>query len=137
MALGRMDEVRSRYTNILTISNRIPMPIPSEIIALIERLNQEFNQTEQEATDALNIVRRNLSFFPNNVIMTQYFAYLNTILFSVETYKRQVQAMVEIISPTDVPAEVIQEAGEDLGNLLGRAIESKMAVRRIISRLEG
>ena len=113
------------------------MPIPSEIIALIERLNQEFNQTEQEATDALNIVRRNLYFFPNNVIMTQYFAYLNTVLFSVETYKRQVQAIVEIISPTDVPAEVIQEAGEDLGDLLGRAIESKMAVRRIISRLEG
>lgn len=113
------------------------MSIPSEIIAIIERLNQEFNQTEREITDALNIVRRNLSFFPNNVIMTQYFAYLNTVLFSVETYKRQVQAIVEIISATDVPTEVIQEAGEDLGNLLGRVIESKIAVRRIISRLEG
>jgi len=113
------------------------MSIPSEIIAIIERLNQEFNQTEREITDALNIVRRNLSFFPNNVIMTQYFAYLNTVLFSVESYKRQVQAIVEIISATDVPTEVIQEAGEDLGNLLGRVIESKIAVRRIISRLEG
>ncbi len=113
------------------------MAIPSEIIALIDRLSEEFNQTEQAATEALNLVRRNLSFFPNNVILTQYFAYLNAVFFSVETYRSQVQATVEIISPNDVPFAVIQEAGEDLGMLLGRVLETKIAVRGILERLEG
>ncbi len=112
------------------------MPLPSEIIALVDRLNQEINQTEQETADGLNLVRRNLTFFPNNVILTQYFAYLNAVLFSVETYYRQVQATIEIISLSDVSVEVIQEAGEDLGNLLGRVLETKIAVRQIINRLE-
>jgi hypothetical protein len=47
------------------------MSIPSELIAVIQRLNREFNEIEQETTDALNLVRRNLSFFPNNAIMVQ------------------------------------------------------------------
>ena len=112
------------------------MPIPSELIVVIQRLNREFNEIEQKTTDGLNLVRRNLSFFPNNAIMVQYLAYLNAILFSVETYRRQVQTTIEVLSPTDVPAEVIQEAGEDLGTLLGRVLETKTIVSRIIERLE-
>lgn len=112
------------------------MPILSEVIALIDRLNQEFNQTEQEATEGLNIVRRNLALFPNNVILNQYFAYLNAVLFCGETYKRQVQNIVETISVNDVTVEVIQEVGEDLETILGRVLETKIAIKRIITRLE-
>ncbi len=112
------------------------MPIPSEIAALVDRLNQEFERIEQDGTECLNLVRRNLALFPNQVILTQYFAYINTVLFSVETYRRQVQATVETLSPNDVPPEVITEAGEDLGTLLGRVLETKIALRRIITRLE-
>lgn len=42
------------------------MAIPSEIQALIDRLNQELNETEQEATEGLSLTRQNLSRFPDN-----------------------------------------------------------------------
>lgn len=37
------------------------MAIPSEITALIERLKQQLNQIEQEATEGLNLARVRLS----------------------------------------------------------------------------
>ncbi len=112
------------------------MPIPAEIANLIKRLLEEFDLIEQDTTQGLTIVNRNLAFFPNNIILTQYFAYLNTVLLAVDTYRRQVQGIIEIISPRDVPQEVIQEAGEDLGLLLGRVLETKIAIRQIVNRLQ-
>lgn len=44
--------------------------------------------------------------------------------------------LVERISATDVTDEEIQEAGEDLGTLLGRVLETKMFGRRILYTLE-
>lgn len=114
----------------------LSLAMPPEITALIDRLNQELDRTEQDATEGLNLVRQVLSFFPDNAILLQFFAYLNTVLLFVETYKRQVQTTVETISPTDVPTKVIQEAGEDLATLLGRALETKIELGRIITRLE-
>lgn len=68
--------------------------------------------------------------------MTQYFAYFNTALIFVETSRGQIQIAVETLSPTDVPDKVIQNAGQDLGTLLGRVLEVKLRVRRLIDRLE-
>lgn len=45
------------------------MAIPSEITALIERLNQELDQISQEATEGLNIVRSGLFRFPDNALL--------------------------------------------------------------------
>jgi hypothetical protein len=112
------------------------MTIPSVIVLLIERLNQEFEQIEQDLFKGLALVRHNLSFFPNNIILTQYFAYLNAVTLAIETYRRQLQAINEILSPQDIPDEVLQEAGEDLGLLLGRVLETRIAVGQIINRLE-
>ncbi len=112
------------------------MTIPPAIISLIERLNQEFNQIEQNTAIGLTLVRQNLALFPNNIILTQYFAYLNTVSLGIDTYRRQVQAISETLSPNDIPDELIQEAGEDLGLLLGRVLETKVAVQNIINRLE-
>ena len=56
------------------------MPIPPDIQALINRLNQEINETEQEAIKGLNLVRPILSLFPDNAILVQYFAYINAAL---------------------------------------------------------
>jgi hypothetical protein len=53
-----------------------------------------------------------------------------------ENYKRQIQTIVDQISPDDVPTEVVQDAGEELGNLLGRVVEAKIGMERIIARLE-
>ncbi len=35
-----------------------------------------------------------------------------------------------------MPAEVVQDAGEELGDLLGRVLETKIGMERIIARLE-
>lgn len=43
------------------------MPIPSEINEIIQRLNQELNQIEQDATVALNLVRQRLVLFAGNI----------------------------------------------------------------------
>lgn len=44
------------------------MPIPPRISALIDRLNQELNQTEQEAIEGVNLVRPLLPLFPHPVL---------------------------------------------------------------------
>ncbi|MFB2834467.1 hypothetical protein [Floridanema evergladense] len=112
------------------------MPIPPEIQLLIDRLNQELVETEQEATEGLSIVREVLSLFPENAIMLQFFAALSNTLLFIEISKRRIQITINRISPVDVNAEEIQEAGEDLGTELGRVLEAKLSVRRIINRLQ-
>ncbi len=69
-------------------------------------------------------------------MMVGFFAYLNNALFFVEIYKRRIQAIFELLSADNVPEEVVQDAGEELGELLGRALESKIGLGRIIDRLE-
>jgi hypothetical protein len=44
--------------------------------------------------------------------------------------------MVDTISSPTLSAEVIQEAGEDLAEMLGRVLENKMLVSRTVSVLE-
>jgi len=112
------------------------MPIPSEIRELINRLEQELDEIEQKATDGLNLVRPLLSLFGDNAILIQYFAFLNAALLSVQTSKRQVEIIVESISPDDITVSEVREAGEDLGTLLGKTLETKIRVDRIIENLE-
>ncbi|MFB2896961.1 hypothetical protein ACE1CI_28945 [Aerosakkonemataceae cyanobacterium BLCC-F50] len=50
------------------------MTIPSEILALIDRLNQELNETEQELISGLNRIRPLLSIFPDNNLLIGYFS---------------------------------------------------------------
>ena len=112
------------------------MSIPSEIETIIHRLNEELDRIEQKAREGSNLVRQILAVFIDNAIMIQYLAYLNASLLFVETSRRQIQITVELISPDDVTALEIQEAGEDLGSILGRALETKIRVERIINNLE-
>ena len=112
------------------------MPIPAEIIALVERLNRDLNEIEQEAIQGLNRARAKLSRFPDNTSLIQIFASLNNALLFVEISRRQVQAAINTISPTTVSLEAVQEVGEDLAALLGRVLETKMLVSRILTRLE-
>ena len=113
------------------------MPIPSEIQAIIDRLEGELEEIEREITEGLNILRGVMSRFPDNAILVQYFAYLSSLLFFVETSRRQIQETVERLSPANVPIALIQESGEDLSTLLGRVIEGKIRVEPIITFLRG
>jgi len=111
------------------------MSIPQKIQILINKLNQELNEIEQQATEGINLLKSLLSYFPENVILTEYFAYLNSILLFLETARRQIQITIQTISEQDVPTELIQEVGEDLGTLQGKIIEEKIRLQRIIDFL--
>ncbi len=47
------------------------MPIPSEITQLVQRVNQELDQIEQDATEGLSLARAILNQFPENFIVVQ------------------------------------------------------------------
>lgn len=112
------------------------MPIPSQIQTLIDRLNQELDETERSATLGINLVRPILSQFPQNARLTQFFAYFSNVLFFIEMSKtRQMPIIVESISQRDLGDGEIREAAEELGTLLGQVLEAKIGVRRIIERL--
>ena len=113
------------------------MAIPSEITQLVQRVNQELDQIEQNATEGLNLARAILNQFPENFIVVQLLAFLNTSIFYAETSRTWIQTRVEDISDSQVSREqVIQEAGEELARELGRVLETKIRVRNIKSRLE-
>ncbi|ACK70618.1 hypothetical protein PCC7424_2196 [Gloeothece citriformis PCC 7424] len=113
------------------------MPIPTDLAALIERLNQELNQIEQQAIIGLDLVKISLERFPENFLLFQLSAFLNTSLFYVETIRNLIEDRLSFVSMRDfITDEEIQEVGEELAMELGRAIETKIKVISIIERLE-
>lgn len=113
------------------------MPIPSELNALITRLNQELDIIEREATVGLNLARVSMERFPENFLLMQLFAFLNTAMFFLESSRRSIQDRVEAVSAKDaISDEDIQDLGEDLGRELGRVMETKLRVNSVKTRLE-
>jgi hypothetical protein len=112
------------------------MTITSEITALLNQLNQELDQIENLATNGLNIIRPILYAFPENYSLIRLFATLNNNLIFVDTSRRRIQLTIDSISAPNITVEVIQEAGEDLAELLGRTLENKILVSRTIAILE-
>ncbi len=112
------------------------MPITPEFAELIDRLKQELNQTEQQATKGLNRTRDLLSLFSDNAILLETYTFLNATQLFIENSRRQVQKAVEFVSLTTVSNEEVQEAGEELGTLLGKTLEVKLRIERIVNRLE-
>jgi hypothetical protein len=112
------------------------MPVPPEIDSLIERLNQELGQSEQLAINGINLVKLILSRFPDNARMIELFAVLTNVLLFVEITRRRIQFTVDTISSPNLSSEVIQEAGEDLSEMLGRVLENKMLTNRTVAILE-
>lgn len=86
------------------------MAIPLPLQQLIDQINSELDESEQETTEGLNLVREMLSRFPNNALLIQFFAYLNNVLLFVENYKTQTQNTTELISVTDVTTEQIRRS---------------------------
>ncbi|OWY66534.1 hypothetical protein B7486_36330 [cyanobacterium TDX16] len=100
-------------------------------------LNQELNLVEQEAIAGLDIVRAILNLFPDNAILIQFFAYLNSIMFLVDTDRKRIQAIIKNFTAVDVITDDdIMMTGEVLATELGRIIEAKIAVNEIKTRLE-
>ncbi|HAG85427.1 MAG TPA: restriction endonuclease subunit S [Cyanobacteria bacterium UBA12227] len=112
------------------------MTLSSDIQRLIERLNQELDNIEREATEKLPQANRLLSRFPGNARLTQLLATLNNTILFINTSRRFIQMTVEELAPDDVTSEEVQEAGEELSTLEGRIIEIKTLVSSTISALE-
>ncbi|NJK50074.1 restriction endonuclease subunit S [Candidatus Gracilibacteria bacterium] len=111
------------------------MPIPPLIQNLIDRLNFELIEIDNKATEGLNRVNALLSRFPDNAILIQYLAFFNTAQFFRATSLQQLQAITETLSLPD-NTEIIVAAGEDLGTLLGKVLEVKLKLERLMTRLE-
>ncbi len=113
------------------------MPVPSEINALVERINNELDQIEQEATEGITLASAILERFRENKSLIQMLAFLNSVIFWLNTEKRRIQTIVETLSLNDeITSEEIQMAGEDLSTKLGRTLETKLRVSNLKSRLE-
>jgi hypothetical protein len=112
------------------------MTIPPSILEIITTLNQEINQIEKETTRGLEIIRGLLPIFSDNLVLIQLLSTLNNSLLFLDNARRRIQITVDSISPPNVKSEVTQEAGEDLGELLGRVVETKMLVSRAVKILE-
>jgi hypothetical protein len=112
------------------------MPVPPEIGTIIDQLDRELDRIEQEATAGVSLIRSLLSRFPDNLRLIQFFTAFNNALLFVEISRRRIQATVDRLSAPDILDAEIQEAGEDLGTLMGRVIEVKIGGRRILSILE-
>jgi predicted transcriptional regulator len=112
------------------------MSIPSEILETIDRLNQELDSIENEANRGLQVIRGLLPLFSESFVLIQLLSTFNNSLLFRDNSKRRIQMTVDSISPPQVADEVIQSAGEDLGELLGRVLETKMLISRAVQVLE-
>ncbi|WP_017717801.1 hypothetical protein [Kamptonema formosum] len=113
------------------------MHIPSEIAGLIERLNQELNEMEREATDGLALTRTIVDRSPNNFTAIQLLAFWKTTLFFVETSRNRIPSLREDISLSEVTAkQAVKDAAESLATELVRVLETKTEVSGVKNRLE-
>ncbi len=112
------------------------MTIPPEILGTITILNKELNQIENEATKGLEIIRELLPLFSNNLVLIQLLSTFNNSLLFRDNVRRRIQITIDSISHPYIKSEIIHEAGEDLGELLGRVIETKILVNRAVRILE-
>lgn len=112
------------------------MPIPPEINAIVQRLNQELNDTEQEANQARTLTQRMFSTFPDNQYLIQVFASISNNLFFVQVQRTRVQGILSRLQPDGISREIIQEAGEELGAILGQVVDVKINAASLRRQLE-
>ena len=112
------------------------MTIPPEINTLVAQINSELDQIEQQSILGIERVRTLLDRFPNNDFLIRDFALFNNAIFLVSSFRRQIQANLDEISNEEIPDSILQEIGEYLSTLQGRAIEAKIQVEASVARLE-
>jgi hypothetical protein len=112
------------------------MVIPEDFNQLIERLHLELEEINQNVTKGINLIRPVLSQFPENILLVQFFAYLNNVFFLVENYRDRIQNAIYLLSLPNITAIESQEAVQELSTMLGVVLETKMRVSTIVDRLK-
>ena len=57
-------------------------------------------------------------------------------MFLEDVYRRRIQFIVELLQQETLSLEKIQSIGEEISDLFGRTLESKIGLENIIRRLE-
>lgn len=112
------------------------MSIPSEIRPLVDALYQVLDETDRQATQGLFALRRAMSLFPENEILMQYFSAISNFQFCISGVRLQAEHIVGNILLDGVPDEDVQTAADYLAALLHMAPESKIAIDKVVERLE-
>ena len=113
------------------------MTLPSNINALIERLNHELENLERELSQSIELIRARINLFPENLILIQLFATFNNYILFAENTRRRINEIKRYLGQEDLSDDELQEAGEDLSEQLGRVLEAKIIINNIKKRLEG
>ena len=113
------------------------MTLPSNINALIERLNHELENLERELSQSIELIRARINLFPENLILIQLFATFNNYILFAENTRRRINEIERYLGKEDLSDDELQEAGEDLSEQLGRVLEAKIIINNIKKRLEG
>lgn len=112
------------------------MPLPSELTALVERIDRELDRLESDGREAIKIGTYLLNRFPDNFTLIQLMAFLNTSLFYADRARNQIRERVESVDRSEPTPANLQEAGEDISIELGRILETKIRVTQVKNRLE-
>ncbi len=108
------------------------MSIPPEIQSTIDKLNVELDYIQEQTRHGLAILRPLLDRFPNNNLLVQFYGYLNNSLFVVDVYKRRIQIIIELLQQETLSSEEVRSMAEELSNLQGKTVESKIGLENII-----
>jgi GTP1/Obg family GTP-binding protein len=111
------------------------MDIPASLQAIIDRLKQELHEIETSTQHGLEILKQLLEMFPNNDILVQFYSYLSNALFLVDIYQKRIGLNEKLVLET-TDEEIVKKVAEELGDLLGRTVESRIGVELIVNRLE-
>ncbi|MFM6060042.1 MAG: hypothetical protein ACKPBT_18250 [Microcystis aeruginosa] len=113
------------------------MPLPSELTALVERIDRELDRLESDGREAIKIGTYLLNRFPDNFTLIQLMAFVNTSLFYADRARNQIRERVESVDRSEPTPANLQEAGEDISIELGRILETKIRVTQVKTRLAG
>lgn len=107
-----------------------------EISELIYRLNQELDQLETSIYNGFELIQPILKLAPENRLLIQVYAYLNTMFFFTTDARQRIGQATQLLDQSSVSPAQIRDLGENLSELLGRILEAKIGVDRLVNRWE-
>ncbi|NJK64451.1 MAG: restriction endonuclease subunit S [Synechococcaceae cyanobacterium SM2_3_1] len=107
------------------------METPRELSELLSQIQQELDQIENETSEGLSILRVFLAQgeTEDDVSLVQLYATLSNALLFTEVSRRRINDTVANLQQQS--DETLQAAGEDLAELLGQIIDTKIVISRM------
>jgi hypothetical protein len=90
------------------------MTVPSSFNGLVEQINNELNALDYELSQAIELIRRRITLFPDNIISIQLFAILNNYSLFSENTRRRIQETLQYLSTDKKISEKIFKKQEKI-----------------------